>query len=147
MGRCRRELAKMLALVLVAICLFQTGMAAHASVRTGIRLQIYRVIERGNTVDLTEVDMGDQEARFIMTLCVGTGNQLDYGAVQYIVTVTIAPETITAIKDSLTFELTRNSGGSTGTSKIDNPPPRIYGVFSVREGGHTGDGCCILCRG
>ncbi len=81
---------------------------------------IYRVIEREDTLDLTEM----QDAEFTMTLRVGTGNQLDYDAVQYIVTVTIAPETVTMIEDALTFELSRNRG-EMGTTVFDKPN-RVY---------------------
>lgn len=84
---------------------------------------VYRVIERDDTVDLTEADIEDKDEMFTMVLLVGTGSQLDYNAVRYEVTVEISAVN-TTVTDQLTFYLTRQ--GETMTGDLSGDMSRLY---------------------
>ena len=84
---------------------------------------VYRVIERDDTVDLTEADIEDKDEMFTMVLLVGTGSQLDYNAVRYEVTVEISAVN-TTVADQLTFYLTRQ--GETMTGDLSGDMSRLY---------------------
>lgn len=84
---------------------------------------VYRVIERDDTVDLTEADIEDKDEMFTMVLLVGTGSQLDYNAVRYEVTVEISAVN-TTVTDQLTFYLTRQ--GETMTGSLSGDMSRLY---------------------
>ncbi len=94
--------------------------------------EVNQKIDRSGTVDLTQIEVEDTDTWFKMVLLVGSGNQLDYNATRYIVTVNISPKVGTWL-DYLTFYLTDGAATSTSTGNITGEASLLYMESSESE--------------